>query len=404
MALRAVSLVELKLGVLLEPERSGESIAAVCRRNGISRASYYRYRRRYLSEGEEGLEERSRKPHGSPWQIDSALERRICELRMRHPRWGARRIRAELVRAGISAPAVSTIHQALKRNYLIAPQPPRRPRAKKRFEREVSNDLWQIDATRVVLGDQTAVWVVDVVDDHARFLLAAVACAAPTSEAAWAGFAAAAGEYGLPRQLLSDNGTCFTGRLHGTEVVFERRLAEAGVELINSRPYHPETLGKLERLHRTLKEWLADERPADDLAGLQALLDRFRVYYNQERPHQGIGDLTPAERYELGFELVHGAAPVRLDAPAAPHTSDVRYPAHSMLRRVSGRGEISFDAMCIQVGRRWKGATVRVVALGELIHIYHDDDLIRALVPDRSRRHQTLGKRPSRTRALALTR
>lgn len=403
MALRAVSLVELKLGVVLEPERSGESVAAVCRRNGISRTSYYRYKRRYLAEGEEGLEERSRKPHGSPWQIDPALERRICELRRRHPRWGARRIRSELVRAGVAPPAVSTIHQALKRNYLVAPQPPRRPRARKRFEREVSNDLWQIDATRVLLGDETPAWIVDLVDDHARFLLAAVACEAPTSEAAWAGFAAAAAEYGLPRQLLSDNGTCFTGRLHGTEVVFERRLGEIGVELINSRPYHPETLGKLERLHRTLKEWLQDERPARDLETLQALLDRFRAYYNEERPHQGIGDLTPAERYQLGFELVHGAAPVRLDVPES-ETSEARYPNHSMLRRVSARGEISFEAMCIQLGRRWKGATVRVVTLGELIHVYHDDELIRALVPDRSRRHQSLGKRPSRSRALALTR
>ncbi len=403
MALRAVSLVELKLSVLLEPERSGESVAAVCRRNGISRASYYRYRRRYLVEGEDGLEDRSRKPHGSPWQIDAGLERRICELRTAHPRWGARRIRAELVRAGISPPAVSTIHQALKRNYLVAPQPPRRPRAKKRFEREVSNDLWQIDATRVLLGDETAAWVVDLVDDHARFLLAAVGCAAPTSEAAWAGFAAAAAKHGLPRQLLSDNGTCFTGRLHGNEVLFERRLAETGVQLINSRPYHPETLGKLERLHRTLKEWLAEEGPAEDLVSLQALLDRFRVYYNEERPHQGIGDLTPAERYELGFELVHGEPPVRLDAPDN-ETTGVRYPDHSMLRRVSARGEISFEAMCIQLGRRWKGATVRVVTLGELIHVYHDDTLIRALVPDRSRRHQSLGKRPSRRRALALTR
>jgi transposase-like protein len=115
-------LVELKLGVLLDPERSGESVSEVCRRHGISRASYYRYRRRYLAEGLDGLEERSRKPLRSPSQIEPGLERMICELRTRHPRWGARRIRAELTRAGIDAPAVSTIHQALKRNYLVAPQ------------------------------------------------------------------------------------------------------------------------------------------------------------------------------------------------------------------------------------------------------------------------------------------
>ena len=405
MALRAVSLVELKLGVLLDPERSGESVAEVCRRHGISRASYYRYRRRYLAEGLDGLEERSRKPLRSPWQIDLGLERMICELRTRHPRWGARRIRAELTRAGIVSPAVSTVHQVLKRNYLVAPQPPRRLRARKRFEREVSNDLWQIDATRVLLGDQSPVWVVDLVDDHARFLLAAVACASPTSEAAWAGFMAAASKHGLPRQLLSDNGTCFTGRLHGNEVLFERLLAETGVELINSAPYHPETLGKLERLHRTLKEWLADEGPASNLAELQTLLDRFGVYYNQERPHQGIGDLTPAERYQLGFELVHGAPPPpAISQPDRAKAEPPSYPPHSILRRVSTSGEITFEAMDIQLGKRFAGARVRVVPLGELLHIYRHEDLIRALVPDRNKRHQPLGRRAGRTRTLAALR
>jgi transposase InsO family protein len=404
-ALRAVSLVELKLSVLLEPERSGESVAEVCRRHGISRASYYRYRRRYLAEGLGGLEERSRRPRGSPWQIEPGLERMICELRTRHPRWGARRIRAELGRAGIVPPAVSTIHQALKRNYLVAPQPPRRPRASKRFEREVSNDLWQIDATRVLLADRSPVWVVDLVDDHARFLLAALACPSATSEAAWTAFAAAASVHGLPRQLLSDNGTCFTGRLHGNEVLFQRRLAETGVELINSAPYHPETLGKLERFHRTLKEWLQDEGPAADLAQLQALLDRFGVYYNQERPHQGIGDLTPAERYQLGFELVHGTPPPPAFEPPDPAAArPARYPAHSILRRVSASGEICFQAMGIQVGKRFAGASVRVVPLGELLHIYHDEELIRALVPDRTKRHQPLGGRAGRTRPLAALR
>ena len=404
MSLKAVSLVELKLGVLLESERSGETVVEVCRRQGISRASYYRYQRRFLAEGVVGLEERSRRPLGSPRQIDAGLELAICELRTRHPRWGARRIRTELARAGIEPPAVSTVHQVLKRNYLVAPQPPRRPRADKRFEREVSNDLWQIDATRVLLADQSPVWVIDLLDDHARFLVGATAFPDATGEAAWEAFTPASTLHGLPRQLLSDNGLCFTGRLHGREVLFERRLAKAGVKMINSAPYHPETLGKLERFHRTLKEWLRDEGPAADLPGLQLLLDRFRAHYNLERPHQGIGDLTPAERYQLGFELVHGTPPpASAPLPAVDETDEKpRYPPHSILRHVSANGEISFQAMGINVGSRWKGATVRVVALGELIHVYHGDDLIRAFVPDRTKRIQPIGPRASRTRPLIL--
>jgi transposase InsO family protein len=269
----------VKLDVLLEPERTGDSVAEVCRRRGISRQTYYVYRRRYLAEGVAGLRPRSRRPRSSPGQIVADLESVLCSLRKRHPRWGARRLRAELARLGIDPPAVSTIHQALKRNYLVAPQPQRPRKARKRFEREVANDLWQIDATQVKLAQGGTAWVVDCLDDHARFLLSALACPAPTGEAAWTCFMDAAAGYGLPRQLLSDNHTSFTGRRFGVTVAFERKLAQVGVQLINAAPAHPQTLGKLERFHRTLKEWLEDEGPAVDLDQLQLLLDRFRPHY-----------------------------------------------------------------------------------------------------------------------------
>jgi transposase len=128
MALKVVSMTELKLQVLREPERTGESIVEVCARHRISRASFYRYRRRYQEEGAAGLESRSRRPHASPARIAPALEAWIVELRRRQPRWGARRIHAELARTGRQPPAVSTIHRALSRNHLVARQPPRRRR------------------------------------------------------------------------------------------------------------------------------------------------------------------------------------------------------------------------------------------------------------------------------------
>jgi transposase InsO family protein len=108
--------------------------------------------------------------------------------------------------------------------------------------------------------------VIDTIDDHSRYLLAALACESPTGEVAWDCFELAAGRYGLPRQVLSDNGLCFTGKLAGFEVAFEHNLKELGVQLINAGPYHPQTLGKLERFHKTLKEWIFDEGPAEDVA------------------------------------------------------------------------------------------------------------------------------------------
>jgi len=378
---------ELKLEVLLEPERSGESVAAVCRRRGISRASFYRYRQRYLGEGIDGLQAKPRRPLTSPGRIDPRLEQAICALRKDHPRWGARRIRAELARSGVAAPAVSTVHQTLRRNHLVAPQPPRRRPAKKRFERPAANDLWQIDATQVRLAAGERVWVVDIVDDHARYLLAAHACQALGGEAVWACFVAASAAYGLPRQLLSDNGTYFTGRLHGVEVAFERRLAEVGVELICAAPAHPQTLGKLERFHRTLKEWLHDQGPASDLDELQTLLDRFRTHYNQERPHQGIGDLTPAERYLP-------ATPLGELTLAEPDKPD--YPKHLLVRKVGPHGDVGYDGLIIGLGRRWAGAHVRIDPVDKLIHIYHGDELLRTLLPDRNRVYQSRNLRPKR--------
>jgi len=391
-ALKVVSMQELKLVVLLEPERAGLSVAEVCRRHGISRASYYRYRRRYLDEGVEGLQPRSRRPRSSPGQIDRSLELEIVTMRKRHPRWGARRIHAELARAGRESPAVATIHRALKRNHLVAAQPPRRRKADKRFERACANDLWQIDATQIALAESEPVWVVDLLDDHARFLLAALAVVSPTGEAAWACLSAASAAYGLPRQLLSDNGLIFTGRLFGVEVAFERKLAEAGVELINSAPAHPQTLGKLERFHRTLKEWLQDEGPPLDLEHLQLLLDRFRSHYNSERPHQGIGNQTPAERYLPGPQPNQSLGELRL--AAADKTPN--YPPHSLLRKVDARGIVGYDGLGIIIPRRYAGATVRILEVGELLHIYLGDQLIRTLAPDRSKRYQTLGNRGRR--------
>ncbi len=377
MPLKVVTMAEKRLEVLLEAERTGESVTAICRRHGISRDSYYRYRRRYLADGVDGLVDRSRAPLRSPGQIGADLEIEICRMRKDHPRWGARRIAAELRRTGSAPPAVSTIHQALVRNHLVAQRPPRRPKALKRFEREVANDLWQIDATQVRLHTRRRAWVMDMIDDHSRYLLAAVAAESPNGAAAWDCFELAASRYGMPRQVVSDNALSFTGRLHGVEVEFERSLRELGVELINTGPYHPETIGKLERFHRTLKQWLADEGPVYDLAHLQELIDGFRHHYNRERPHQALADLTPAERYRFTPPVSEGPPSLGYDAKGEPV-----YPPRSIVRKVGAKGCIGYKQMLVGVGVRWAGAQVRLITVGRLLHIYYGEQLVRAVALD----------------------
>jgi transposase InsO family protein len=387
MALRVVNVVELRLQVLQEPDLTGDSVSEVCRRRELSRDTYYTYKRRFEARGVEGLEPWSRRPHRSPRQIPSGLEDVICRMRKDHPRWGARRIRAELERAGWTLiPAVSTIHQALRRNHLVADHPRKRPKAMKRFEREVPNDLWQIDSTRVHLADNSVVWVIDMLDDHARYLLAARCCRIPTTELAWGVFTEAAERCGLPRQVLSDNDLCFTGRFHRVKVAFELKVAAAGVHLINGRPYHPETQGKIERFHRTLKEWLHDHGPPRDLEQLQKLLDGFREHYNNSRPHQALGtNTTPGERYH----------PSVAELPDLDD-EEPAYPAGAITRIVGKNGVFTYNNAKFGVGMRWAGRRVRIVDGGGLQQIYYGAVLIRSVALEPGRTFYSLGVRPPR--------
>jgi transposase InsO family protein len=382
-------MAEIRLEVLLEAARSGQTVTEVCRRHGISRETYYVYLRRYQVHGVGGLEPRSRQPQRQPARMVAEMELEICRLRKDHPRWGARRIRAELRRAGKPTPAVSSIHRALVRNHLVALRPPRPKPATIRFERESPNDLWQIDATQVVLESGRRLWVMDVLDDHARFYLAARVVPGPTGDAAWEALEWAMGHYGLPRQVLSDNGTCFSGKLIHSEVEFERRLAALGVEPITSRPYHPQTVGKLERFHRTLKEWLEDQSGFQTAEDLQIALDRFRDHYNQDRPHQGLADATPAERYQP-------KSGPHLRTP--PEPGQPLYPPGSIVRKVDRAGVMGYRGAKIDVGKRWKHLMVRIVDLAGVTHIYFDEELIRSLVIDPAVKYQrsTTNRRPVR--------
>jgi transposase InsO family protein len=366
-ALRVLTMTELRRQILEEPELTGDSVTQVCARWGISRDSFYRYRRRFQAVGEAGLEQRSQAPIASPNRMDADLEELICRMRKEHPRWGARRIRAELLRAAIAPPAISTIHQALRRNYLVADQPRKKPRKLlRRFERDQPNDLWQIDATEVRLRNGRRAYVVDVIDDHARFLLAAVACRVPTAAVTCGCFEQAARRHGLPRQVLSDNHNTFTGRLYGFEVAFERLLASVDVKLINCAPSHPQTQGKVERFHQTLKEWLSDHGGANDIAHLQRLIDRFRRHYNLERPNQAIDDLTPAERYRRSARIY------RLPSQINPS-----YPKDAIVRRVDRRSCLCYDLNYITLETRWAGCSVMIEPRNGRILVFFDDTLLR---------------------------
>lgn len=369
--------METKLRAVLAGSVDGVRVSALCAELGISRQTFYKYKRRWDAEGPGGLVERSRRPATSPGLIDAELEEEIIRLRKALPvDNGAQTIAYHLGRTGWEVPSVRTIHRALVRRGMVVPQPQKRPRSSwRRFEWPRANDAWQIDATRWVLRSGREIWIMDVLDDHSRLVVAATVCGGPTGDAAWSALCHGAEHHGVPAHVMSDNGTCFTGRLlSGGEAAFERDLRALGVRHIRSTPGHPQTCGKLERWHQTLKKWLRSQPLARTGAELQRQLDDFVDYYNHHRPHRALHGDTPAERWTATDRAVPGD-PI----PATPHAT---------LHRVQRNNLISWGQHRIAVGPGLVGQQLLVIARDDDLAVFGPTGLIRRLTLDRSRNYQ----------------
>ena len=386
---KVMDVVESRLRLINDVRDRRLSPREVAQRYGVSKTQVYEWLRRYDQDGVEGLVPRSRRPERSPRQLDAATEDEIVRWRKQRPRWGAKKIRAMLEREGWApVPAVSTVQQVLRRRGFVAA--PRRSREPAEgwcsFVRPYPNDLWHIDATCHRLANGRPFWVIDLIDDHSRFLLTTHVCISPTCEAGWAAMGKAAAAYGLPRQLLSDNGLNFTGRLHHLTVAFERQVRAAGIEFIHSRPQHPETLGKLERQHRTQNEWIADHGAPRSMTAAQTLLDAYRHDYNTVRPHEAIGQHLPVELYQPGQPVDLPAAEL---APADP------YPPGCLKRLVHQRGGVIYAGTRLPLDQRWSGITVGLIRRGAHLEIYYGAALISTFIISDLREPTPRGRRPN---------
>jgi transposase InsO family protein len=255
---------------------------------------------RYLANGEIAFEPRSRRPKTNPRRVvTDTVEESIVALRKelsdKGLDAGAETIRWHLLDRGLPAPSVATIWRTLSRRGFVTPQPHKRPRSSwPRFEADSPNECWQADVTHWPLADGIDVEILDVIDDHSRLFVAATARPVFTAGDVVADLAEAMTRLGRPERMLTDNGAIFTGKYRGRGwVALERECVTQGITLGHSRPYHPQTCGKVERLHQTLKQWLAKQPPATTITDLQAQLDTFRDYYNTQRPHRAIGRRPP---------------------------------------------------------------------------------------------------------------
>jgi len=278
------------------------SVTAAAAQCGISRGHLHRLLRRYREGGLEALEPRSRRPHVSPHRTSCAVRDRIVELRTdlvaQGLDAGPATIGWHLEREGLPVPSTSTIRRILGAAGLVVPEPRKRPRSSWiRFEAAAPNELWQSDFTHWHLADGSEVEIISWLDDHSRYLIACSAFWRVAGDDVVATFTAAGDAHGWPAATLTDNAAVYTSRFTGGRNGFEYLLAYLGIRQKNGAPGHPQTQGKVERFQQTLKRWLERQPAAGSLGELQAQLDRFRLAYNEHRPHRATGRITPAEAY-----------------------------------------------------------------------------------------------------------
>jgi transposase InsO family protein len=285
-------------------------------------------------------------------------------------------------------PSLSTIWRVLRREGLVVPQRQKRPHSSLiRFEAELPNECWQADVTAWALEGGEIVEIIDIVDDHSRLQLGCDAYGRVKAADVVQSFQRAAQLHGLPHSLLTDNGAVFVGSSRKGKVLLEYELERLGVAFKNSRPYHPQTLGKVERLHQTLKRYLSRQPPARTLSELQEQLDAFRRYYNHIRPHRALGRRTPLQAYSS-----------RVKARPAGASAETYFRVREDRVDETGKVSLRYDSRLYKIGlgRAHRGRAVKLlIADLEIRVIDSNGELLRELTLDPSRCYQPLGRRSS---------
>ncbi len=407
-----LSVAEQRYRAVLEVG-AGVPVTEVAERHGVSRQSVHTWLVRYRQEGIAGLEDRSHQVRNHPWRIPAEAEELICELRRGHPKWGPRRLVFEMGRRGHQVTR-SSVYRTLVRNGLIEPKSRRRSRKDyRRWERGTAMELWQLDVTAsAFLTGGTEVKIVTGIDDHSRFCVLARAVMRATARPVCLAFVDAMRIYGVPEEVLTDNGKVFTGRFHkpgiAVEVLFDKICRENGITHRLTKIHSPTTTGKIERLHQTLQRELLDVHGAfESIQALQAALDAWREEYNTDRPHQSLAMAFPASRFtpatsalelRIPAQLTAGTGqpkppppvPGLLPAPSLPAQTALRpdAPRHDgqlaveMDRVVPASGNLQLGGQQVWLGPALSGRQVTLWADAMSLHVLLDGARIKT-VPSR---------------------
>jgi transposase InsO family protein len=325
------------------------SFAKLCRRFGISRKTGYKWLQRYKAGDLDALEDRSRRPICSPNRCGPGIESAVTALRLKHPSWGGRKLRARLIALSVpDVPSAAAITNILHRHNLIDPLRSLQNRPLQRFERAEPNELWQMDFKGPVRTDAGKCHPLAVIDDHSRFNLVLQACPDQQGPTVQRHLTHALQYYGLPVAILCDNGPPWGApsqlESYTTLSVWLMRL---GVKVLHGRPYHPQTQGKQERFNRTLDIEVLTER-FQHAPHCQKRFDAYREVYNWERPHEALGMEVPGKKYRASVRSYPATLP------------PIEYNSEDRVRKVKLNATIEIFGRRFKVGRAFIGLTVAV--------------------------------------------
>jgi transposase InsO family protein len=335
--------------------QEGSNVRELCRRYGISPTTGYKWIDRGADEAET-YRDRSRRPLHSPNRTGETIEQLILEIRDDHPAWNARKIRHLLrrrLRADQHLPAASTVGQILKRNGRVREAASAAAHVWHRFEHEAPNELSQIDFKGHFNTGQGRCYPLTMVDDHSRYSQILKACTNERTDTVKVHLIDSFRRFGLPKRMNMDNGNPWgnpTGERYTKLTVWLIRL---GVGISHSRPLHPQTNGKDERFHRTLKAELLGNRWFSTIGEVQKAFDRWREVYNHERPHEALGLEVPASRYRASMRCYPEVLP------------SVDYDSSDLIRSVRPNGQVSFEGSSYFVGQAFAGEKVALRPTGQ---------------------------------------
>jgi transposase InsO family protein len=374
-----MSVAEQRYQAVLAVIGDGRTISEVAAQWAVSRQTLHTWLLRYEAGGLEGLTDRSHRPGSCPHQMSGAVEAMVLELRRSRPYWGARRIALELARKKpvSPAPSESAVYRCLVRAGVIDPVR-RRKRLEhwRRWERGSPNELWQFDVVGgFALADGSQAKALTGVDDHSRFCVSARLLPRERTQPVCDGFAAALRSYGVPEQVLTDNGKVFTGRYcqPPVEVLFDRLCRENGIEHLLTPPRTPTMTGKIERFHRTLRAEFDTTRVFRTLKVAQQALDEWVTYYNTERTHQALGDTTPASR----FGQTSSAQPCGTRVPAARRPD--RGGEQWVSRKVGHNGIVCVSWQQVSVGKHYAGSPCDVLVTDQVLQFWVGNQLLKTV-------------------------